>query len=246
MTATPRPVLASSSVERAVRFIAEHHCEPVDVTDLAAAAGYSRHHFSRAFTSTIGISPSAYLTAARIDTAKRLLLAERCPVIDVAVEVGFDSLSSFTRRFNATVGITPARFRSLAGAMEGAELRPFAVAMPAQPTVDVSLLLPDAVSDSSRVWLGWYPTPAPIGLPAAGVLRDYDDQIRLPLHPHAPWLLGFVVEPADDHLHQLAPRMPVVARHPQAITRPCTVTLAFRRAGVGDVPLLSALPALAH
>lgn len=237
--------LPPRTVQRVARFVGEHHRDVIDVADLADAAGYSRHHFSRAFKASTGISPGAYLTAARIDTAKHLLLAQDCPVIDVAVEVGFDSLSSFTRRFATTVGTTPARFRELAHRMAEATPRPFAIAKPGEPLITVQPTLPEDVRDSCRVWLGWYPTPAPVGLPSAGMLRPYDEPLTLALHPGAPWLLGFLVQDDDDHRHELAPRWPVVARHPHPVTRPGQIPLPFRRARMDDIPLLSALPVLA-
>ncbi|WP_394277294.1 hypothetical protein [Luteococcus sp.] len=114
-----------------------------------------------------------------------------------------------------------------------------------QPPIEVMAVLPGGVRDTCRIWLGWYPSPAPIGLPAAGQLCEFDQPLSLRLQPGAPWLLGFAVEDGDDHLHQLAPRWPVVARHPAPIARPQQVTLHFRRAQMHDIPLLSALPALA-
>lgn len=182
------PTLPPQAVAHLASIIDEHHCEPITVCDLADAAGYSRHHFSRAFTGSFGISPSAYLTAARIETAKRLLLDETDAVVDVAVAVGFDSLSSFTRRFAAAVGTIPARLRQLAGQLECSSSQPFVLADASQPTIDVTPVLPEGVSDSCRVWLGWYPSPAPIGLPAAGQLGEYDQPLRLPMHPGVPWL----------------------------------------------------------
>ncbi|ROR53408.1 AraC family transcriptional regulator [Luteococcus japonicus] len=240
-----RPALPLQAVEQVARFVQDHHCDGIDVQDLADAAGYSRHHFSRAFKASTAVAPSAYLAAVRIDSAKRLLLSETCAVVDVAVEVGFDSLSSFTRRFATTVGTTPARLRLLAQKLDHSAVAPFTLSDPNQPIVAVTPVLPEGVDDSCRIWLGWYPTPAPIGLPAAGQLGEYDEPMSLPLHPSAPWLLGFVVEESDDHLHELAPAWPVVARHHVPITQPGAVTLTFRRAGIDDIPLLSALPALA-
>lgn len=237
--------LAPAALERATQFVREHHRDPISVTDLADHAGYSRHHFSRAFSASLGISPGAYLTAVRIETAKTLLLSDSCPVIDVASEVGFDSLSSFTRRFAVSVGTTPAALRKLGLRMEDAAPRPFQLSTPGQAMVSVAPVLPGGVGEDCRLWLGWYSTPAPIGLPAAGILTDYNAHIALPLQPGAPWLLGFLVGRGEHHLHQLAPSQPVVGRHPTPITHGTRLTLHFRRAGLGDVPLLSALPALA-
>jgi len=240
-----RPALPLKAVEQVARFVQENHCDGIDVQDLADAAGYSRHHFSRAFKASTGVSPRAHLAAVRIETAKRLLLFESCAVIDVAAQVGFDSLSSFTRRFATTVGTTPGQLRQLAQKLEHCALAPFALGDPNQPNVAVTPVLPAGVEDSCRIWLGWYPTPAPIGLPSAGQLAEYDEPVLLPLHPGAPWLLGFAVEESDDHLHELAPAWPVVARHEAPIIQPGAVSLTFRRASLDDIPLLSALPALA-
>jgi len=107
--------LAPAALDRATQFVREHHRDPISVTDVADHAGYSRHHFSRAFSASLGISPGAYLTAVRIETAKTLLLSDSCPVIDVASEVGFDSLSSFTalRRSGRDQVISPPAARSM-------------------------------------------------------------------------------------------------------------------------------------
>lgn len=76
--------LGAEALARVARFAVQHHREQVTVADLADHAGYSRHHFSRAFTATKSVSPSAYLTALRIESSKALLLTEDAPVIDIA------------------------------------------------------------------------------------------------------------------------------------------------------------------
>ncbi|MFQ6485264.1 helix-turn-helix transcriptional regulator [Brachybacterium epidermidis] len=93
------PALAS------VLELARSAAPTLTATDLADQAGYSPFHFSRLFTARLGIGPGQYLTALRIDAAKRLLLSDSDPVVDVATAVGFDFLSSFSRRFRETVGV---------------------------------------------------------------------------------------------------------------------------------------------
>lgn len=216
------------------------------VPDLADQVGYSPFHFSRLFTARVGIGPGQYLTAVRIDQAKRLLLEGSAPVIDVATAVGFDSLSSFTRRFGAAVGITPARLRRLADTVADHAPSPFRLTGEDPRSVDVTLELPsDLVGRGDpSVWVGWYPHPAPIGLPRSGVLARSLDQITLPLCAGAPWLLGFAVPAQSGVLDHLAPTDPVVAVHPSPVTSSCALTLHFGSAHRGVVPLLSALPSL--
>ena len=47
--------------------------EPLDVDDLARAAGLSRAHFSREFRRAFGESPHAYLLTRRLERAAALL-----------------------------------------------------------------------------------------------------------------------------------------------------------------------------
>ena len=220
--------------------------EPITVTDLADEAGYSPFHFTRRFTLALGVPPGQFLTALRIDAAKRLLLAEPDPVIDVATAVGFDSLSSFSRRFRNTVGVPPAGFRRLADRVADRPPRPFSLLTGGVPTLRVHLdVLPaDRPSGELSLWVGWYPQPAPIGLPAQGMLVADVDTVELPLCPGNPWLLGFAVPLSAQVQDQLTPVDPLVAVHPAEIVDLRQVTLSFRRPGAGGIPLLSALPSL--
>lgn len=227
--------------------LAAEQAPTLSAGDLADHAGYSPSHFSRVFSAHVGIGPGQYLTALRIDAAKRLLLADRDPVIDVAAAVGFDSLSSFCRRFRSAVGVPPAQLRHLAERIGDRPPRPFAVAAPGPGTVIVRPEVPGEFAPGGDVslWVGWFPHPAPIGLPRAGVLVSGTAGIRLALCPGAPYLLGFAVAPRADPLEQLAPAAPVVGVHPEPLTHACEVTLRFGPQGAARrVPLLAALPSL--
>lgn len=218
--------------------------------DLADHAGYSRHHFTRLFTGSTGVSPGRYLTAMRIDTAKRLLLADSSPVIDIAASVGFDSLSSFGRRFDAMVGVSPGRFRRMADTIGDRTLAPFRMVDDRQPLVTVRPHLEPGVDPAVRpdrsiaLWIGWFPRPVPFGLPAAGVLRTSLDELRLPVSPGNPWLLSVALPlhaEADQHL---APSRPLVAGAAVPIHGSTTVDLRYRPADEGGPPMLPALPSL--
>lgn len=84
------------------------------VTLREAAALLDAHptHLVRAFTGRFGLPPHRYLTARRVDVARRLLLTGR-PVADVAVAAGFYDQPHLTRIFRRYLGTTPARFASL-------------------------------------------------------------------------------------------------------------------------------------
>ncbi|WP_297740322.1 helix-turn-helix transcriptional regulator [uncultured Tessaracoccus sp.] len=222
----------------------------VSLEEFAAGAGYSRFHFSRLFKQGVGMSPGQYLTARRIDEAKRLLLAGDDSIIDIAMGVGFDSLSSFSRRFKRSVGVAPGQLRALADRVDRRPPRPFAVPGDSPARVTVRLEVPAQVSlrGDPIVWVGWYPQPAPVGLPRAGILVRGQDSVRLPLCPGAPFLLGFAVPAHADPLDHLVPNEPMAAIHAGPILGPVsvgtTVDLCFAQVPRHGVPMLSALPVL--
>ncbi|WP_225800602.1 AraC family transcriptional regulator [Streptomyces sp. NK15101] len=71
-------------------------------------------HLVRAFSGAFGIAPHQYLTARRIDRARRLLLDGRPPV-EVAAATGFCDQSHLNRSFKRIVGTTPGRFARTRG-----------------------------------------------------------------------------------------------------------------------------------
>ena len=246
VTQTSVAPLAGPCLTSVLDLARDRHAEGLGVADLADHAGYSPFHFTRMFSAAVGLSPGQYLTALRIDSAKRLLLADSDPVIDIATAVGFDSLSSFSRRFRTTVGIPPAALRKLADQVADRPPRPFRLVDETRPSIVVRPRLADGCTDGV-LWLGWFPLPAPVGLPLGGVLVEAGQDVRLPIAEGAPWLLGFHVPASDDVLGQLTPEQPVVTAHPTPITSGSgePVVLDFGpAANVAGVPLLTALPSL--
>jgi AraC-like DNA-binding protein len=86
--------------------------EPLDVDDLARAAGLSRAHFSREFRRTFGESPHAYLLTRRLERAAALLRTTDRSVADVCLSVGLRSIGSFTTSFTRTFGLSPTAYRA--------------------------------------------------------------------------------------------------------------------------------------
>ena len=86
--------------------------EPLDVEDLASAAGLSRAHFSREFRGAFGESPHAYLLTRRLERAAALLRTTDHSVADICFSVGLQSVGSFTTSFTRTYGRSPTAYRA--------------------------------------------------------------------------------------------------------------------------------------
>jgi AraC-like DNA-binding protein len=86
--------------------------EPLDVDDLARAAGLSRAHFSREFRAAFGESPHAYLLTRRLERAAALLRMTDRSVADICFSVGLQSVGSFTTSFKRIHGMSPTAYRA--------------------------------------------------------------------------------------------------------------------------------------
>lgn len=86
--------------------------EPLEVRDLARAAGLSRSHFSREFRQAFGESPHAYLLTRRLERAAAMLRYTDRSVADICMSVGLTSVGSFTTSFTRTYGLSPTAYRS--------------------------------------------------------------------------------------------------------------------------------------
>jgi AraC-like DNA-binding protein len=88
------------------------YADPLDVDDLARAAGLSRAHFSREFRRAFGESPHAYLLTRRLERAAALLRLTDRSIADICFSVGLQSIGSFTTSFTRTYGMSPAAYRA--------------------------------------------------------------------------------------------------------------------------------------
>ena len=90
------------------------YSEPLEVDDLARAAGLSKAHFSRELRRTFGESPYVYLLTRRLERAAALLRNTDHSVAEICLEVGLQGVGSFTTSFKRMYGMTPTAYRAAA------------------------------------------------------------------------------------------------------------------------------------
>jgi AraC-like DNA-binding protein len=85
--------------------------EPLSIRDVAREAAISPFHFIRRFQAVFGETPHQFRIQARLERAKHLLALSDYSVTDVCMEVGFESLGSFSDLFARRVGVAPSVYR---------------------------------------------------------------------------------------------------------------------------------------
>ncbi|NOT51438.1 MAG: helix-turn-helix transcriptional regulator [Chitinophagaceae bacterium] len=94
-------------------FIDDNYQHDIDLKQIAKQAFLSRFHFHRLFRLVYKKTPLQYITQKRLGKAKDLL-SENKPVTEVCIEVGFESIGSFSVLFKKEIGFAPQYYRNMA------------------------------------------------------------------------------------------------------------------------------------
>ena len=105
------PRLDDRRLARAVEHVEAHLGETITLGNMAAVACLSPFHFNRTFHAATGATPHAYVTARRVERARRLLATD-LPLAQVAYATGFASQSHFGQVFRRHIGLTPGAYRA--------------------------------------------------------------------------------------------------------------------------------------
>ncbi|WP_334073474.1 MULTISPECIES: response regulator transcription factor [Paenibacillus] len=93
-------------------YIEQHYQSELSLQDLAAHFQVSREYISRKFKQEFGDNFSDYLTAYRIDKAKKLMRNPNLKVRRIAEMVGFNDVKYFSKVFKKQEGLSPREYRS--------------------------------------------------------------------------------------------------------------------------------------
>jgi transcriptional regulator GlxA family with amidase domain len=100
-----------SALQEVQRWVATNPAADLCVATLAQRMELSPRHFARLFRSEVGITPAAWVEAARVAAARRLLEDGREAPKQVAASCGFADADTLRRAFARHVGVTPAEYR---------------------------------------------------------------------------------------------------------------------------------------
>lgn len=83
---------------------------PPDLSTLSSSCGYSASHFQRVFKQHTGVSPKAWVQAAKAERV-RAQLAAGAPVTTAIYAAGYSSSGRFYEAADAALGMTPTSFQ---------------------------------------------------------------------------------------------------------------------------------------
>ncbi|MEU2392286.1 helix-turn-helix domain-containing protein [Streptomyces sp. NPDC007369] len=106
-----RPAASRRDIDELRMFIGDHLDADLSTAALAERMRLSERHFARVFRQETGTTPGAYVEAARVEAARRLLESTDQPLERVAAACGLGSVESLHRALRKQIGTTPAAYR---------------------------------------------------------------------------------------------------------------------------------------
>ena len=108
---------ADAVIARCQEWAADHYRSESPVAAMAQLSGLAERSFQRRFMQATGLAPLDYVHTLRLEEAKQMLESGELPVEMVALEVGYQDASFFSRLFRRKVGMTPAQYRRRFGTL---------------------------------------------------------------------------------------------------------------------------------
>lgn len=101
----------SSIIKNCCDYIGIHINEKLSINELADRAGYSEYYFSRKFKQEMGCTLTEYIMREKIERAKVLLSTTSMSIMEISIELSFNSRSYFSDTFQKNTGISPGEYR---------------------------------------------------------------------------------------------------------------------------------------
>lgn len=104
---------AIEKLARAFEYIDDHLSQEISLEEIADTVGMNREYFCRLFKKAVNMTFVDYTNLARINCAKKMLIASEESICDISDSLGFSSVSYFTRVFKSITELTPASYRNI-------------------------------------------------------------------------------------------------------------------------------------
>jgi LacI family transcriptional regulator len=103
--------IKDEDVALAIKYIHEHHKEPITVEDVAREVNLSRRHLYKKFMATIGHSVFDEIKNNRIKHICKLLIETDWSIYKITMSLGFTEIEHVARYFQKEMGMSPNEYR---------------------------------------------------------------------------------------------------------------------------------------
>ena len=109
-----QPLKLKKAMIHSLAYVDEHYAETIKIETLAEVSHLSETHFRRVFENIMHMMPVDYINFIRIQKACEYLKNSNDSIENIAIKVGYVSLSTFHRNFRKFVGASPYKWKNAA------------------------------------------------------------------------------------------------------------------------------------
>ncbi|WP_160359319.1 AraC family transcriptional regulator [Clostridium chromiireducens] len=102
---------SARGMKKAIDYINDHYNDKITIKELASITNYSESYFMHYFKNITNLSVIEYIIKIRLVKSLDLLAGTELSITDISGEIGFNSVSYFTKLFKKQFKLTPIKYR---------------------------------------------------------------------------------------------------------------------------------------
>ena len=102
-----------SITEKLIAYIEDHLNENISRADLAEVVFLNEDYLARVFKQEVGIPVGTYILNRKMERARHMITSTDKPIHQIAIELGYDGTSYFSKLFRRAYQMTPHEYRSM-------------------------------------------------------------------------------------------------------------------------------------
>lgn len=107
-----KPVISGlSHIQTMLRYIADNYDQKMTIENVANSTGLHKNYAMKLFNRVMRVSIKQYINKLRLQHAQAMLIDTEKPVLNIALEAGFGSVSRFYDVFQREYNMSPLEFR---------------------------------------------------------------------------------------------------------------------------------------
>lgn len=148
------------AVQKMQNYIEKNINENISLTDLSRASLFSPWYSHRLFKEYTNYTPADYIRRLKLSKSALRLRDEECKIIDIAFELGFQSVEGYQRAFSREFGCNPSEY--------------------AKKPIPIRLFIPSISGEPVCMWLPEKYIAPETSKYVQGVEVSIDSQIKIP------------------------------------------------------------------
>ncbi|MDQ0192786.1 AraC family transcriptional regulator [Paenibacillus wynnii] len=99
-------------IDKVIKYIEDNSNQKLNLDLLAGVSNFSKYHFTRIFTSIVGVTPVAFVNQERLQKAVYYLAETNMTILEISNQCGFETVSTFNALFKKHYNKTPSAVRN--------------------------------------------------------------------------------------------------------------------------------------